>query len=216
MTLTDLARKHGTDKFEHGFCPFYERFFGPIREEVVRILEIGLADGGSARMWLDYFPKAEVYGLDNGLYGDRGRWPDDPRFHALLGDQSQRDILAKAAARGPFDIVIDDGSHTMHDQQVSLGVLWPQTLRYYVVEDLHTSFMPNISLYTGPHVSYSYPTGVDDPEDTTYDLLLGFRDGEKWGRTYMTEAEYSQIRPKIHVFEPSRQHITAVLERMAE
>jgi hypothetical protein len=168
-------------------------------------------------MWLDYFPNAEVYGLDNGLYGDRARWPtDNPRFHTMLGDQSNRDILRKAAKRGPFDIVVDDGSHTMHDQQVGLGVLWPHTLRFYVVEDLHTSFMPVIAVRSGPHVSYSYPTGIDGPEHTTYALLDEFARHGEWGWSHMTNEESLALErdcPDVHIFEPSRQHITAVLER---
>jgi hypothetical protein len=44
---------------------------------------------------------------------------------------------------GNFDIVIDDGGHTMNQQRVSLEKLW-QIVKpggYYFIEDLQTSFM---------------------------------------------------------------------------
>ena len=141
MNLDLLARKYGSDKLEHGFCAFYEGFWGPIREEVASVLEIGIADGASIRMWLEYFPNALVFGLDNGMYGDRTRWPtEEPRFEAFLGDQGNAKHLAKVAENGPFDVVIDDGSHTMHDQQISLGALFAHT-RFYVCL-LYTSPSP--------------------------------------------------------------------------
>ena len=198
MTLESLARKYGSDKFEHGFCPFYERFFGPVREEVKAVLEIGIADGASIRMWLDYFPNALVYGLDNGMYGNRDRWPlEEPRFEAFLGDQSNKEHMRRVIGNGPYDIAIDDGSHTMFDQICFIKGLLPVTKRFLVVEDLHTSFMDEIVLYGDGKRLKSYKTGADGPE-TAFDHILRRypgaeifdRDGDKRHMTAVIEGEY--------------------------
>ena len=142
-TLHDLALKHGTDKARHGYCPFYERVFGPNRDGVTRLLEIGVRDGASLRMWLDYFPNAHIYGLDNGNMGDPGLWPRGDRVTIFAGDQGCVPDLWGVALRigGLLDIILDDGGHTMWQQQLSLAALWPSLKPggFYVIEDTHTS-----------------------------------------------------------------------------
>ena len=56
-SLAELARKHGTDKFEHGYCPHYEDRFGNLRDQPITLLEIGSWYGQSLRMWREYFPR---------------------------------------------------------------------------------------------------------------------------------------------------------------
>lgn len=220
MKLHDLMVKYGSDKSTHGFCDFYESFFRSVREEVKSVLEIGVADGASIRAWLDYFPNALVVGMDapRGLvstYGDTNQWPVSVRFVGAYGDQAIRHHLSVIASTyGPFDIVIDDGGHTMEQQQVSLGVLFPHTRMFYVVEDLHTSFMDEIHISDGR----SYPTGASDPlNPTTFDLIedLGVS-GEICG-PYLNDAENKYIEdhlPEVHIFDRDgdHKHMTSVLE----
>lgn len=194
-SLTELGKKYGTDKYEHGFLPFYEQFFEPVRDDVRRVLEIGIADGASIRMWLDYFPNARVFGMEAPgnvpmRYGDKNRWPRDKRFIALMGDQAELSHLRKVLPWGPFDIVVDDGGHTMKQQQTSLEALLVHTTRFYVVEDLHTSFMDTIYISDGR----SYATGADR-WPTTYDLL--------------------KDAPGTHIFDRDgdHKHMTAVIEK---
>ncbi len=91
--LHDLMAKYGSDKAAHGFCPFYEDFFAPVRMDVKSVLEIGVEDGASIRGWLDYFPNATVWGLDApfdavGKYGDMTNWPNNGRCVFVQGDQA--------------------------------------------------------------------------------------------------------------------------------
>ena len=197
--LHDLMAKYGSDKAPHEFCEFYESFFAPVRLDVKSVLEIGVADGASIRGWLDYFPNAQVYGLDAprdavGRYGDSANWPvGSGRFLAFIGDQANRGDLGRLVEHGPWDIVIDDGGHTMEQQQVSLGVLFPHTRMFYVVEDLHTSFMDEIAIYQKGEPVRSYPTGAADML-TTYDYL-------------------KTLHPDAHIFDrdADHKHMTAVL-----
>jgi SAM-dependent methyltransferase len=124
--------------------------FLPLRDRPIRLLEMGLQIGGpehgrragrqttdlpSVRMWLEYFPHAEIVGLDVSDFG----WFHDPRFRFIRCDMDKRAEIARAAAaEGPFDIIIDDASHASHHQQFALLEWWPK-LRpggLYIIEDL--------------------------------------------------------------------------------
>src|SRR5260221_689040 len=73
--LCALAEKFGTDKLGV-YTPFYDLLFGKRRHDVFKVLEVGIGTpeamkhvkgyvpGASLRMWKEYFPHADVYGLD--------------------------------------------------------------------------------------------------------------------------------------------------------
>lgn len=87
-------------------------------------------------MWLDYFPKAKVYGFDIDDFS-RVRLP---RTQIFRGDQGSVEDLLKIIGQCPkFDIIIDDGSHASYHQQLSLKILFPHLASngLYVIEDLH-------------------------------------------------------------------------------
>ena len=67
--LTLLANKYKSDKgiehgSAHGFTELYDEYFFNIKNKKINILEIGVQDGSSLKMWFDYFPNAKIYGLD--------------------------------------------------------------------------------------------------------------------------------------------------------
>ena len=53
--LTSIAELYKTDKLEHGYTNIYEKFFESIRNQKLRVLEIGIADGKSLLMGSGYF-----------------------------------------------------------------------------------------------------------------------------------------------------------------
>jgi hypothetical protein len=140
----------------------------------------------------------------------------------FVGDQAKRSQLEILVEKqGPWDIVIDDGGHTMEQQQVSLGVLFPHTRMFYVVEDLHTSFMNEITLYNPNGPNRSYPTnerGGPTTEQVLHELKYApcrqtnYLDGEP-----MTEEETDVLfraAPIVHIFDRDgdHKHMTSVLE----
>jgi len=140
-TLTELADKYGTDKgTKHArgafgplnYTPFYESLFEGRRDEPLRVLEIGVAEGASLRMWREYFPNAIIYGIDVRPV------EQVPGCFVLHGSQSDRKFLRDVGGIGFFDIVIDDGSHLFLDQLVSFEVLFKymKSGGLYCVEDL--------------------------------------------------------------------------------
>lgn len=139
--LHKIGKKHNTDKsYLHNYLHFYEKYFKKYRYEKIRILEIGIGKGESLRTWEEYFPNAEILGVDIDKSCLNNKYKSG-RVKTIIGDQSDRAFLK--AIEGEFDIIIDDGGHTMKQQMTSLGCLFeklnPDGL--YVVENLQTSLM---------------------------------------------------------------------------
>jgi 8-demethyl-8-(2-methoxy-alpha-L-rhamnosyl)tetracenomycin-C 3'-O-methyltransferase len=141
-TLNDIGLKHGTDKstLRHNYLPLYEQRLTQQRWEPITLLELGVADGASLRMWRDYLPKATIVGLDHNppitVHGAT----------VIQGEQDDPQAIDIAATLGPFDIVIDDASHLSAKTITSFRLLY-QHLKpggLYVIEDLHSSFWPAI------------------------------------------------------------------------
>jgi hypothetical protein len=148
--MTRLAAKYKSDKgitvFPfHGYSLHYAKLFEHFRDQPITILEIGLArrtdrrslgiECPSLSMWLEYFPKAKVYGFDI----DDFSWVNLPRTQIFRGDQGNIEDLRKVIAQCPrFDIIIDDGSHASYHQQLTLKILLPHVASngLYVIEDL--------------------------------------------------------------------------------
>jgi predicted O-methyltransferase YrrM len=142
LSLNELAVKHKTDKAEHGFTEFYESLFWKDRLNVRSVLEIGVKEGSSLRMWAEYFPNANITGLDI----DESRMFSEERIATVCLDQGDLSSFVDGLEEECFDIIIDDASHR-HDHQIkSLGVLFPYLKKEgkYIIEDIHTS---NNSLY---------------------------------------------------------------------
>jgi demethylmacrocin O-methyltransferase len=142
IDLTELAIRTGTDKWgRHWYTSNYVRYFGTLRDRNVRVLEIGCDDGESLRMWTHYFRRGLVVRLDS---RDKSL-VTPPRARAVHGAQDDTEFLASlVAAFGPFDVVIDDGSHLNHHVITSFTALFPH-LRpggLYVIEDIGASYWP--------------------------------------------------------------------------
>ena len=112
MKLQELGNKYGTDKGNlahshrgRSFLDVYEFYFEPLRMLPIKLLELGARDGRSLRMWRDYFPSGQIYGLDN---NSASAAHESDRIHIEIGSQDDFSILSKFPE---MDIIIDDASH---------------------------------------------------------------------------------------------------------
>ena len=150
QNLTDIANELHLDKGNkmpndgrhHGprlhFTEVYEKIFNPIRNETLKILEIGIESGKSLKMWKRFFSNSHIYGIDI----KSCMYYDDINITTFRGDQSNRsDLESIIKSIGNVDIIIDDGSHVVSHQQISFGFLFPYLNKFgtYWIEDLHTS-----------------------------------------------------------------------------
>ena len=128
------------DKWVHYF-PIYERHLARYRGLPVRMLEIGVYRGGGLELLRQFLgPAAYLVGID---IDEVARAASEGRYVVEIGDQADPEFLRRVAEEhGPFDIVIDDGGHTMRQQIVSVETLFPLLREdgMYLVEDTHTSY----------------------------------------------------------------------------
>lgn len=138
--LTEIGLKYGTDKATyHSFTDVYDTYFS--KYESPRILEIGVYNFASIQMYREYFKTSYIVGMD---IDDKSQYVDGS-WKYVRGDQSKIEDLERCVQDElPFDIIIDDGGHTMAQQQISFGFLFKhvQPGGIYILEDLHTSFRP--------------------------------------------------------------------------
>lgn len=148
-TLDEIAHEQvdpvlRTDKRtgDMGYTPVYEHYFAPLRDEPIQLLEIGVNTGGSMIMWLEYFMKGKVIGVD---IMPKTRPPISDRYRFIHGDQNSIPFWNSVIPTiGKLDIVIDDGSHIAGHIENSFRSLWP-TLKsggYYCIEDLGAAYNP--------------------------------------------------------------------------
>jgi hypothetical protein len=154
MRLAELFEAEGTDKGPL-YAGAYEALFRARRKQIRRVLEIGIGTlnpaaassmfgfgashyrpGASLRAWRDYFPNAEIVGIDV--------QPDtqfcEERIQTFLCDSRDPGAAERfLSIQEPFDIVIDDGSHQAQDQLATLRNFFPavRTPGLYLIEDVH-------------------------------------------------------------------------------
>ena len=137
-----LANKGGQpfDKWVHYF-PIYSRHLAPYVGKDIKLLEIGVFHGGGLDLLAGLLgPQATLVGADISV---SSKAACEGRFEVAVGDQSDPDFLRELEAEyGPFDVIIDDGGHSMKQQIVSIETLFPGLNEggLYLVEDTHTSY----------------------------------------------------------------------------
>lgn len=141
--LDNLAIKHKSDKSSrfHNYAVKYEKILSPFRESFLSVLEIGVAQGQSIRMWTDYFTKATIHGADISKASESCEsYSNRIKFHLM--DQRNEAQLKNLQQFSPFDLIIDDGNHLWMEQILTFNTLFPYVRKggIYIVEDTSTSY----------------------------------------------------------------------------
>lgn len=145
--LSKLFDKYGTDKGHWGYTPYYAALMGPKRFNVRRVLEVGICGyrdipnnvvGASLFVWKDFFPNAEIFGIDN---DERFIFHDQERIHTRLCNAYAPDSLhACLVDMGGerFDMIVDDAVHDPKEQIQLLNQLseWMIPGGNYFMEDV--------------------------------------------------------------------------------
>jgi hypothetical protein len=137
--LDELFKKYPTDKspLRTNYTHMYEYHLKPIKNDIKKILEIGVARGGSVASWRDYLPNAMVYGID---INPNCKNFEEERIKISIGDASDEKFIENFIKENgsDFDVIIDDGSHFMSHYKKSFDLLFDHVKPegFYVFEDL--------------------------------------------------------------------------------
>lgn len=151
--LEELGAKHHATKLRHDYLKRYAELFDHRREAVSSVLEIGVQEGGSVRMWEEYFPNATILGLD---IDPAYKKHEGGRRIILIGDSTSKGTADIVRAHHPdsFDLVIDDGSHHPADQVSTFETFFPLVKKggMYAIEDIGHTRGP-LRLVVNQHLS---------------------------------------------------------------
>ena len=155
----DFGILAGTDKATyHGYHRFYPHRIKHLQEvENMSMLELGIQEQKSLVMWLKYFPKAYIYGMDIGVStaGDR--------YFVFKGDQGNLQHLQELhkiiqTSKTNTRLIVDDASHVPILIMISFNYLFKNLLAeggVYIIEDIETSYYISGNV-CGNLMSYGY------------------------------------------------------------
>ena len=140
LELDDLGKSEGTDKSSlyHNYLNKYEFFLRKWKQEDIVLLELGVFQGASLKMWENYFQKATIYGVDSN--------PECAKYESknckvIIGDLGNEDFLDEIGKLSPM-IIVDDASHLWSHQIKAISHLLPMLKSggAFIMEDIETSF----------------------------------------------------------------------------
>jgi predicted O-methyltransferase YrrM len=137
----------------HSYLEIYDLLFAKFAQKKIRLLEIGVFNGGSLAMFKDYFPPgSEIHGIENQAVN-----ASLDGVAVFFGNAYTDEMLS---VLGEYDIIIDDGSHALADVQFFikgyLDKVRPGGL--LIVEDIQQDAKPEDLIASVPaeyrHCSY--------------------------------------------------------------
>lgn len=135
---------YNTDKITHGYLDVYDPIFAPWACKEIKLLEIGIRNGGSLQLWRDYFRLGVIIGIDIKL---PEHFVPGERIQIFEGSQSDKQFLSEVAnkvAPEGFDIIIDDASHIGSLTKTAFWHLFNNHLKpggLYAIEDWGTGYL---------------------------------------------------------------------------
>lgn len=173
--LSQLCDTHGTDKGQlvrgdrthnwhaHTYADYLERTFRHCRHHIRNVFECGMGTnnpalvssmgsggrpGASLRVWRDYFPNAQIVGVD--IDGEILFQEDRIRtFQCDQTDPAAIKAVMDQLGEVEFDLMIDDGLHTFAGGvcllENAIHKLRPEGL--YIIEDVNILDLFNFMIY---------------------------------------------------------------------
>ena len=135
MSLSSLCNDSLTDKnTNHSYLNLYESLLRNKKDSAEHVLEVGVGDfgpknGGSIKLWHDYFINATIHGLDI-LSKDRvlDELLDNPRIKLYLSTNAYNEEFVKNTFLNKnmkFDMLLDDGPHSLESVLLFVSLYTP-------------------------------------------------------------------------------------------
>jgi 2-polyprenyl-3-methyl-5-hydroxy-6-metoxy-1,4-benzoquinol methylase len=144
--LTKICEKYKnfTDKgpdgpyyIKHNYTEIYGDLLRHYKDREINLLEIGVRQGGSLCMWSEYLPKAHIHGIDINL-STLEVTLDKNRITTYQFDAYNPDLVEKYFKDVKFDVILDDGSHSVPDQKKMINI-WSKYMKddgILIIEDI--------------------------------------------------------------------------------
>lgn len=147
-TLLEIYNKHKKGDWPdkgsvHSYIEVYEEILAPYREMADFVLEIGLMDGQSLRMWDEYFYGGSVYGIDcseqpHGGLADLRPIIAEQSYNIFIGDATNPSDIENCFTYLKFNVIIEDAGHDLNQQFQIYKTLKPYLAEgaIYIIEDI--------------------------------------------------------------------------------
>ena len=107
----------------HGYAKIYEKYLKEKKEKNLNIIELGSFYGNASAAFYFYFKNSQIYSADINpdMYLYRSK-----RLKNFFTDTSSRDSIENniLTRNTKFDLIIEDASHMLKDQIISLFILF--------------------------------------------------------------------------------------------
>jgi len=145
LAYLDIYKNHKgyvSHKLIH-YLFIYDRVFKNILSvgKPIKLLEIGVQNGGSLEIWKKYLPAgSEIHGVDINEKCKDLKFENSINFH--LGSATDKDFMEESFKDIVFDVILDDGSHKCSDVITTFEMMYPKLKNggIYIIEDLCTSY----------------------------------------------------------------------------
>jgi|APGre2960657423_1045063.scaffolds.fasta_scaffold00653_12 hypothetical protein len=157
----------------HTYGKIYQMIFNNFDiNSNIKILEIGIQRGGSLMAWKEYFNNADIYGID--IFDSILPEYRNDKFNYIISDVKSESVKEKLKNIN-FDIIIDDGSHTLYDI-------------FYVVENFKNKLNSGgfLIIEDCPYVELLVHEIQKTLSENYYELLISDLRNEGGGDNFMT------------------------------
>jgi hypothetical protein len=121
-SLLDILNRSPASKSDkgtvHSYLEFYENEFQKVRNKQINFLEIGIQTGSSMFLWKEFFKNAQIVGIDNTdshLLPEYSSKKEDFKNVLYIFEDAYQEKVARILPE--FDIIIDDGPHSLESQK---------------------------------------------------------------------------------------------------
>ena len=119
MNLAEIVDNSKTDKnTTHSYLELYQNLLIDKKYTAKNVLEVGIYDGGSIKLWYDFFSNATIYGLDIVIKP----WDEinnKDRIKLINFDAYNKNFVFDNFLNTniKFDFMLDDGPHTLESMK---------------------------------------------------------------------------------------------------
>lgn len=170
---------YSTDKQNHHdyIVSYYDLEFSPRKNDDIKLMEIGVLNGNSLRVWKKWFNRITLYGVDNLAEISEVNLTDLDGVY-VYNDDAYGDEFLNKFEDDFFDYIIDDGPHTLQSQIYSIekwfnkvksgGKLIIEDVKY----DMNIKSLINIIEQTVNVFSYKIHDFRDNKNKHIYDSVI--------------------------------------------